>query len=291
MGSTLSGTAWNAGLSDFLRSRRARVTPQEVGLGTKAGRRVPGLRREEVALLAGVSADYYTRLERGRPIKASDSVLDAVARALRLDDAERAHLFALSTPHPEARRGLMSPQRVRSSLYQLLDSNQDTPALILGRRLDVLATNKLARAVYTDFEAVPRPERNFVRYFFLNESARDLYVDWGSKARGIVASLRLYAGRHPHDPLLADLIHDLSVRDEDFRRWWADHDVVQCTHDTVHYRHPLVGDFTMTYELLYFPDDPEQFLILKTVEPGSDSAHALRVRYVSFRPPCHRSMV
>jgi transcriptional regulator with XRE-family HTH domain len=277
MGSALPGTAWNAELGDFLRSRRARVTPQEVGLATKPRRRVPGLRREEVALLAGVSADYYIRLERGRPINASDSVLDAVAHALRLDDTERAHLFALSTPHPQARRGLISPQRVRPSLYLLLDSIQDTPALILGCRLDVLATNKLARAMYTDFEAVPRPERNFVRYIFLDESARDLYVDWGSKARGMVASLHLYAGRHPQDPLLAELVDDLSARDEDFRRWWSDHDVVQCTHDTVHYRHPLVGDVTMNYELLSIPDDPEQCLILKTVEPGSVSAQALKV--------------
>ncbi|MEU1376945.1 helix-turn-helix transcriptional regulator [Streptomyces triculaminicus] len=269
----------NLELRDFLRSRRARISPDEVGLPPHTGRRrVPGLRREEVAQLAGVSVDYYVRLERGRTPNASTAVLDAVARALRLDPAERTHLFDLAKPKPgSARRRPAPPQRVRPGLLRALDALTGTPAMILGHRLDVLAANTLAKALYTDFDALPHRERNLARFIFLDPTAHDLLADWETAARGTVAALRLYAGRHPHDPRLNELVGELSVRDEDFRQWWADHDVLQYTHGIKLYRHPLVGELTLAYESLALPDDPEQALYLYTAEPDSPSDHALRL--------------
>ncbi|MFE4170500.1 helix-turn-helix transcriptional regulator [Streptomyces sp. NPDC056909] len=272
-----SGAGGNTELREFLRSRRARITPEEAGLSPQPGtRRVPGLRREEVAQLAGVSVDYYVRLERGRTTNVSESVLDAVARALRLDDTERGHLYAVARP-TRARRRPLPPQRVRPGLYRVLETVGDAPAMVLGRRMDVLATNRLARALFTDFDALPHRERNMVRYLFLDESARELYIDWESSARGAVASLHLYAGRHPDDPLLAELIGELSLRDQDFRRWWADHDVLRRTHGTKRYHHPVVGDLDLEYEALTPAADPEQTLGLHTAEPGSPSEQALRL--------------
>ncbi|MCX4515603.1 helix-turn-helix transcriptional regulator [Streptomyces sp. NBC_01619] len=277
MASASSGAGDKAELSGFLRSRRARVTPQQVGLTAGAGRRVPGLRREEVALLAGLSADYYTRLERGRPINASDTVLDAVARALRLDDAERTHLFDLAR-RPTARTSdsPAPPQRVRPGLHRLVDSLRDTPAMIIGCRMDVLAANPLTRALYTDFDAMPRRERNVARYVFLDPAARELFTDWAAAGRDAVASLHLYAGRHPQDALLTELIAELSDQDDNFRRWWGDHEVVEHAYGTKNYRHPRVGEITLDFEALPVPGDPDQTLILQTAEPGSPSARALR---------------
>lgn len=267
----------NAELRDFLRSRRARISPEEAGLPRQPGaRRVPGLRREEVAQLAGVSVDYYVRLERGRDINVSEAVLDALARALNLNDTERDHLFVLAR-HTRARRRPLPPQRVRPGVLRVLDSLVDTPALVLGRRRDVLASNRLARALFTDFDALPHRERNMARYMFLDEGARTLYVDWESAARSTVAVLNLYAGRYPHDPQLAELIGELSVRDRDFRRWWADHDVLRHTFGTKRLHHPLVGELTLAYEALNVADDPEQTLGLHTAERGSPSEHALHL--------------
>jgi transcriptional regulator with XRE-family HTH domain len=272
-----SGIGGNTDLREFLRSRRARITPEEAGLPAQpGGRRVPGLRREEVAQLAGVSVDYYVRLERGRTTNVSESVLEAVARALSLNDTERSHLFALARPSRRRPRA-MSPQRVRPGLYRVLDSVVDVPALVLGRRLDVLASNRLARAFYTDFEALPSRERNMARFIFLDEAAREFYVDWPAAARGVVAGLHLYAGQHPRDPQLAELIGDLSVRDTDFRRWWADHDVFHRTSGTKRYHHAVVGDLTLSYEALAPVGETDQTLGLHTAEAGSPSEHALRL--------------
>ncbi|MGW4461611.1 helix-turn-helix transcriptional regulator [Micromonospora sp. NPDC004704] len=267
----------NPELRDFLRSRRARITPAEAGLTPHPGsRRVPGLRREEVAQLAGMSVDYYVRLERGRNLNVSESVLDALARALRLDETERSHLFTLARPS-RAQRHPMPPQRVRPGLHRVLETLADTPAMITGHRMDVLASNHLARVLYTDFEALPPRERNMARYLFLDESARDLYVDWDEAARGTVAALHLYAGRHPHDPRLAELVGELSVRDRDFRRWWAAHDVLRHSHGSKRYRHPLVGELTLAYEALTPSGDDEQILGVYTAEAGSASEEALRL--------------
>jgi transcriptional regulator with XRE-family HTH domain len=267
----------NVELREFLRSRRARVTPAAAGLPSRLGaRRVPGLRREEVAQLAGVSVDYYVRLERGRTANVSESVLDAVARALQLNDLERTHLFTLAKPSRSRPRPL-PPQRVRPGLQLVVDSMTEVPVLVLGRRLDVLAANSLARALYTDFDALPRHFRNMARLIFLHDHVRSLCTDWPAAAQGIVANLRLYAGRYPHDPALAELVGELSLQDPDFRRWWADHDVDQHTYGIRHCHHGLVGDLDLGYEAFTPTDDPEQTLWVTTVQPGSVSEERLKV--------------
>jgi transcriptional regulator with XRE-family HTH domain len=259
-------------LREFLRSRRARLAPEDVGLDPGAGhRRVPGLRREELAQLAGVSVDYYVRLEQGRNPSVSATVLDAIARALRLDDHETAHLFDLARPAPATRS---QPQRVRAGVRVLLDG-LETPAFVLGRRLDVLATNRMARALLCDFDALPARERNHARWVFLNPDARERYADWEAVARDNVAVLRMDAGRHPDDHELSTLIGELTIKSPDFARWWAAHDVLRQTHGTKRYRHPVVGELTIFYEALPLPDDPEQTLFVYSAEPGSPSSEAL----------------
>ncbi|MFD9700812.1 helix-turn-helix transcriptional regulator [Lentzea sp. NPDC059081] len=266
----------NTELREFLRSRRAKVTPEEAGLPSFPGtRRVPGLRREEVAQLAGVSVDYYVRLERGRSVNVSESVLDALARALRLDETERAHLYTVARPTRRARP--LPPQRVRQGLRVALDAMPDVPAMVIGRRTDVLAANRLARALYKDFDAAPPHERNMIRYAFLDPAARELYADWATNARNGVAALRVYAGRHPHDPELAALVGELSVRDADFRRWWADNDVYSHGHGSKVLVHPVVGEIAVGYESLVTEDDPDVSILLNTVEPGSSSEQNLRL--------------
>ncbi|MET9878855.1 helix-turn-helix transcriptional regulator [Actinacidiphila glaucinigra] len=277
MAKASSASGDNKELSDFLRSRRARVTPEQAGVTPGTSRRVPGLRREEVALSAGLSADYYIRLERGRVGNASEAVLEAVARALLLDDVERAHLFALARPQSVvtvSRSAL--PRRVRPGAYALLEVLRDTPAMILDGRMDVLALNRLARAIFADFETMPICERNLARFMFLDPVARELFVEWDMAARMVVTGLHLYAGRRPDDPQLTELIDRLSEADADFRRWWAAHDVEAFSHGTRHYRHPVVGEFTLNYETLIFPGDPDQWLFVSTAEPGSRSSEALR---------------
>ncbi|MEU7335690.1 helix-turn-helix transcriptional regulator [Streptomyces sp. NPDC007074] len=277
MGTMSAGSDDNKELSDFLRSRRARVTPEQVGVTPGTSRRVPGLRREEVALLAGLSADYYIRMERGRVGNASEAVLEAVARALRLDDVERAHLFALARPQSVARVSRPAvPRRVRPGAHALLEVLRDVPAMILDGRMDVLAVNRMACAMYFDFDALPARERNLARFIFLESAARELFIEWEMAARMIVTGLHLYAGRHPNDPQLADLIDQLSALDEDFRRWWAAQDVEEFSHGTRHYRHPVVGEVTLDYESLVFPGDPDQWLFVSTAQAGSRSSEALR---------------
>ncbi|GHI66196.1 transcriptional regulator [Streptomyces nojiriensis] len=264
-------------IRDFLRTRRARVTPEQAGLAPYPGaRRVPGLRREEVARLAGVSVDYYVRLERGRTTSVSAAVLNAVAHALQLNDTERSHLFALANPagqHPDT----TTAQRARPGLLRVLENITDVPALLLGHRLDILAVNHLARALYRDFEGLPAGERNMARYMFLAPQARDLYADWPETARENVGMLHLYASHHPHDPRLAQLAGELSASDPDFRRWWSEHDVYQPKYGSKRYRHPLAGDLTLAFEALTPIGDPDQTLGLYTVEPGSPSENALRM--------------
>jgi transcriptional regulator with XRE-family HTH domain len=262
-------------LGHFLKSRRARVRPEDVGVQPFGRRRVPGLRREELAQLAGVSFDYYVRLEQGRAGHPSEAVLDAIARALRLDDAERAHLFDLSRPVP--RRRAARPERVRPQLRRLLDALHDVPAMVIGRRMDVLAWNRLAAALLGDWGALPREQRNSARQFFLDDGARALYVDWDENARATVAWLRMAAGRHPDDAGLAELIGELSMKSEEFRRLWPRHDVREKTHGTKRLRHPIVGPLTLSYETLILPGDRDQALFLYTAEPGSESETALRL--------------
>ncbi|MFC8509789.1 helix-turn-helix transcriptional regulator [Streptomyces sp. NPDC057411] len=267
-------------LSEFLRSRRARLKPQDVGLPEFGRhRRVPGLRREELAQLAGVSVAYYTRLEQGNGRNVSMEVLDSIARALRLSDTERAHLTHLAKPTVKKRqRAQARPQRVRPGLVQLLDSMEGVPAFVLGRRGDILAWNRMARALMGDLAAMEPRERNMARMVFLDPNTRDLYVDWECKATEVVSVLRLYAGLHPDDQELLALVGELSVRSEEFRSLWAAHTVTDKGHGEKQVRHPLVGEMTLSYESLRISgDDPDLMLVTYHAEPGTPSADALRL--------------
>ncbi|MEU3720604.1 helix-turn-helix domain-containing protein [Streptomyces californicus] len=268
-----------AELSEFLRTRRAKLQPQDVGLPEFGRhRRVPGLRREELAQLAGVSVAYYTRLEQGNGRNVSAEVLDAIARALRLTDAEHAHLTHLARParHKKKRRPARA-QRVRTGLLYLLESMEGVPAYVTGARSDILAWNPMAAAVFGDWGALPPGERNWARLVFLSPAYRDLFVNWDSKASDMVSYLRLYAGCHPDDPELSALVGELSVKSEEFRRLWATHNVKEKGHGTKLVRHPLAGDLTLSYETLNLPDDEEQHLVTYHAEPGSASAEGLRL--------------
>ncbi|TDP91853.1 helix-turn-helix transcriptional regulator [Labedaea rhizosphaerae] len=261
-----------ADLTEFLRTRRARMRPEDVGLPPFGGRRrVPGLRREELAQLAGVSVDYYVRLEQGRTNNVSREVLDAVARALRLDPTEREHLHRLA--HPQ--RTPVRPQQVRPAVQHLLDALDRVPAFVLGRNMTVLAWNEPARLVVADFAVLPAKERNMARQAFLAPQARELYVDWPQVARETVAYLRMSSGQRPDDAELAELVADLSAGSEEFRRLWASHDVKDKAHGTKRLRHPLVGEFTVEYETLPLPGDPDQVIVTYTAPPGSAAAEAL----------------
>ncbi|MFF4947622.1 helix-turn-helix domain-containing protein [Streptomyces rubiginosohelvolus] len=268
-----------AELSEFLRTRRAKLQPQDVGLPDFGRhRRVPGLRREELAQLAGVSVAYYTRLEQGNGRNVSAEVLDAIARALRLTDAEHAHLTHLARPsrHKKKRRPARV-QRVRTGLLYLLDNMDGIPAYVTGARSDILAWNAMAAAVFGDWGALPPGERNWARLVFLSPGYRDLFVNWDSKASDMVSYLRLYAGCHPDDPELSALVGELSVKSDEFRRLWATHNVKEKGHGVKLVRHPLAGDLTLSYETLNLPDDEEQHLVTYHAEPGSESAQALRL--------------
>ncbi|MET7880247.1 helix-turn-helix transcriptional regulator [Micromonospora profundi] len=270
----------SAPMAEFLRSARARLTPEQAGLDDPSlgRRRVSGLRREELARLAGVSVDYYTRLEQGRSRSASADVLDALATALHLDDAERSHLHTLAR-HQPARRRRPRPQRVHPATLDLLETLQQAgrPAFVLGRRLDVLANNPLAGRLIIDFRALPAAERNQARFVFLDPHARELYRDWAHVAADTAAMLRLDAGRHPDDPALGALVGDLSIRSAEFRRFWSDNKVHRRTTGTKGYHHPLVGDLTVTYQAFTPGDDPDQTLFVYGTEPGSPSETALRL--------------
>jgi transcriptional regulator with XRE-family HTH domain len=263
-------------LGEFIKSRRARVQLADVGLPESGQRRVPGLRREELAQLAGVSVDYYVRLEQGRAGHPSQVVLDALASALQLDDAEQAHLHDLGRP-ATPRRPKPRPERVRREVRALVDGLDGIAAMVLGRRMDVLAWNPLAAALIVDWGGLPPRERNTARHFFLDDGARQLYIDWDEGARTTVAFLRLAAGRHPHDASLAELIGELSMKSEDFRRWWARHDVNDKAHGTKRLDHPVVGPLTLDYETLALPGDGDQTLFIYMAAPGSESETALRL--------------
>ncbi|MRH91348.1 helix-turn-helix domain-containing protein [Nocardia sp. SYP-A9097] len=261
-------------LGEFLRSRRARIQPAEAGLREYGRRRVPGLRREEVAQLAGVSVDYYIRLEQGRGRNASDAVLDAVARALRLTDSERLHLYALARPSgTHLSGGGVYQATLRPGARLVLDSIA-APAFVLGRRMDVIAWNALGDKV-SGFSSVPAAERNQARYLFLNPAAPDFYPDWETVAVETVAFLRRDAGLHPDDPALPALVDELTTRSAEFRRIWTAHPVEEKTHGSKRIRHTRAGMLEMGYESLLLPGDPDQLLVIYTAVPGSATAAAL----------------
>jgi transcriptional regulator with XRE-family HTH domain len=264
---------------EFLSTRRARITPQQAGLPVYGGnRRVTGLRREEVAMLAGVSADYYTRMERGSLVGASDSVLDALARALQLDDAETAHLFDLAraaNASPIARRPRARTDVIRPGVQRFLDAWTGVPALIRNGRADYLAANQLGRALYSGMFASPRP--NSARFAFLDPAATEFYPDWERVTQDLVAVLRTEAGRNPYDKRLTDLIGELSTRSEWFRTLWASHDVKYHRTGIKRLHHPIVGDLELSYEAMELPADPGLTVSVLTAEPGSPSEDALKV--------------
>lgn len=267
-------------IREFLTSRRARITPEQAGLPAYGGkRRVSGLRREEVALLAGISVEYYTRLERGNARGVSESVLEGIARALQLDEAERAHLIdlirAANTTRPARRRP--TQQRVRPSVQRILDAMTGTPAYVRNGRLDILSANQLGYALYSEVFVDPVRPANTARFIFLDPRATEFFVDWESIAHDAVAILRAEAGRDPFDRALSDLIGELSMRSEEFRVRWAAHNVKFHRTGVKNLHHPLVGDLTLTYEALELPADPGQRMLVYTSEPDSPSHDALNL--------------
>jgi transcriptional regulator with XRE-family HTH domain len=267
-----------AELSEFLRTRRARLKPEDVGLPDFGRhRRVPGLRREELAQLAGVSVGYYTRLEQGNGQHVSAEVLDAIARALRLSDAEHAHLTHLAKPKQRKKKPVGRTQQVRGPLRMLLDTMEGGPAIVVGRRSDILAWNRMAAAVFGDWAELPEHERNWARLVFLRPEYRDLFVDWERKANDVVSQLRMDAGSHPNDPRLSALVGELSVKSKEFRRLWAAHDIKDKCHGIQRLHHPLVGELDLRLESFHLADDHEQTLATYIAEPGSPSAEALRL--------------
>ena len=268
-------------IRQFLSTRRARISPEQAGLPVYGGdrRRVPGLRREEVASLAGVSIQYYTRLERGDATGVSESVIEAIAQALRLDEAERLHLLdllrAAGTTRPH-RRG-PARQRVRPTVQRLLDSMHGAPAYVLNGRLDILAANALGYALYSPIYADPAGPPNLARFVFLDPHAGEFFREWDTVANDTVAMLRAEAGRDPHDRRLSDLIGELSTRSDEFRVRWAAHNVRIHTTGVKLLHHPIVGDLDLPFETFPLPDATSQGILAYTAEPDSPSQDALNM--------------
>jgi transcriptional regulator with XRE-family HTH domain len=268
-------------IREFLTSRRGRITPEQAGLRTygSSPRRVPGLRREEVALLAGVSVDYYTRLERGNAAGVSDTVLEALVRALQLDDTERAHLFDLARASRTSttRRRRRPRQQLRPAVQHMLDAMPGVPAFVRNGRLDIVGANILFRALYSQhFDDAAQPQ-NTARFIFLDPRATTFYVDWDRVAHDVVAVLRAEAGRDPYDRELSDLVGELSTRSEPFRKLWVAHNVR--SHDTglKRFHHPVVGELNLTFESMELVADPGLTMTVYTAEPGSRSEEALNL--------------
>ena len=270
-----------AEIREFLITRRAKITPEQAGLQRGGGpRRVPGLRREEVAVLAGVSTEWYVRLEKGHISGVSDEVLGAVARALQLDEAERLHLFDLARaakPSRPPRR--KTRQAVRPSVHRILESMTGTPAFVSNGRLDVLAINPLGRALYSPVFDDPGRPANLARFCFLDPVSRVFYPDWGDVARATVALLRTEAGRDPYNRELTDLVGEFATRSEEFRIGWAAHDVRLHQNGTKHFRHPVVGLLDVAFDSMPLPASEDQGLTMTcyTAEPGSPSDDAMKV--------------
>jgi transcriptional regulator with XRE-family HTH domain len=264
---------------DFLASRRAKITPEQVGLDSYGARRVPGLRRAEVAQLAGVSVEYYTRMERGSLAGVSETVLGALVQALQLDESERAYLFDLARAaggQDRARQQRRPPrQEVRPSVQRLLDSLDGIPAFVRNGRLDVLASNALMRALYIDaFDTTKQPV-NLARFVFLDPRAHLLHPDWSASANTSVSILRTEAGRNPYDKGLTDLVGELSTRSEEFRTRWAAHNVRLHRSGTKHFRHRAVGDLHLAFDALELPGDAGLTLTAYSAEPGTPDADNL----------------
>jgi transcriptional regulator with XRE-family HTH domain len=274
--------AARSALREFLTTRRARISPEESGLPLYGGRRrVQGLRREEVAMLAGMSTEYYTRLERGQANRTSTGIVDAVARALRLDNDEREHLNRLLdalTPEARKRRPVLSEDKIRPGVQLLLDSLSHLPAFVFNGRLDIVAANDLGRAIYAPiFQARHRPA-NVARFMFLDEGqSRAFWPHWDGMANDAVALLRTEAGLHPHDPRLIELVGQLATSSEEFRTRWAAHNVRSHKSGVKTLRHPLVGELRLPFEDFRVDAAPDQVLMAYTPEPGSAAHDAIQL--------------
>jgi transcriptional regulator with XRE-family HTH domain len=272
-----------AEVREFLMSRRAKITPEQAGLPEGRGRRVSGLRRSEVAMLADVSVEYYSKLERGGIAGASAAVLDAVSRALQLDDAERAHLFDLAgaadgiraSGRPR-RRGSRSPE-ARPSLHWALEAFTDGVAVVRNSTSDVIAFNALGRAFYSPMIGDGGRVPNFARFQFLDPASHDFYPDWDLFADMCVAMMRAEAGRDPHNRGLQDLVGELSTQSETFRQLWGAHNVRIHGAGTKRFHHPVVGELTLAYEEFAITSEPGHVLLVYSAEPGSPSAERLRL--------------
>ena len=267
----------------YLRTLRAMVRPEDVGLPDTGRRRVPGLRRAEVSRLVGLSTEYYVRLEQGRAERPSQDVLAAISRALRLGPAERAHLFDLAR-YPRPPRP-SRPQRLRDGLDFVVNGITEYPALLLNRGLDVLAWNPLAALVITDFARLPVAERNMARHVFLNPTARSFYVDWAAAARDTVGMLRLATRRPPIEERLVSLVDELTRRSADFAHLWETHHVHEKTHGDKLFRHPVVGDLTVRYETFLVAGQENHQLVVYTAPPGSVTCHRVG-RLKALAAPC-----
>ncbi|KUJ64521.1 XRE family transcriptional regulator [Streptomyces albus subsp. albus] len=278
-----------AELGDFLRTRRARLQPEDVGLVSYGSRRrVPGLRREELAQLAGVSVAYYTRLEQGQSQNASDAVLDAIARALRLTPDEHAHLRNLARPAGAAPRPAPRPEHARRGTRQLIAA-LDVPALVVDARFDVLAWNPLGHALLAGHLSPDSPYRpadrpNAQRMLFLDPHTRELYPDWEGEARRAVSSLRLAAGERPDDRRLAELVGELTMKSPEFGTLWARHPVRKCAFGSKSFHHPLVGRMDLAFEMARLPESDGHGLLMYSAEPGSPSEAALGLLAASAVP-------
>jgi transcriptional regulator with XRE-family HTH domain len=267
-------------IREFLTSRRARITPDQVGLASYGPRRVPGLRREEVAILACVSVPYYTRLERGDMHGVSESVLNALAGALELDDAERAHLLDLARaahPTPTRPRRRQTKQRVRPEVQWTLDAITGAAAFVSNDRLDIVAANELGLALYSELYDAPVRPVNTARFVFLDPRAEATYPQWDRVATETVAILRSAAGRDPHSRELSDLVGELATQSEAFRTRWATHNVRFHNTGVKQFHHPVVGELTLSFNRLDLAADPGLTLFTYTTEPGSRSEEALRL--------------
>lgn len=267
-------------VKEFLSGRRAKITPEQAGLPAYGGnRRVTGLRREEVAMLAGMSVDYYNRLERGNLRGVSEAVLSSIARTLQLDEAEISHLFDLARAANEspANRRRSSAKKIRPSVQRLLDAMVDAPAWVRNNRHDFLAGNRLAYALYSEMHSDPVRPANNARFVFLDEKSKEFFVDWERAADDIVAMLRSEAGVNPYDRDLSDLIGELSTRSETFRTRWAAHNVRFHRTGIKRLRHPEVGDLELSYEAMELSSDPGLTFLAYTAEPNTPSADGLRL--------------
>ena len=260
-------------LGEFLRARRELLDPEKAGIPDFGRRRVPGLRREELATLAGVSGPYYARLEQGRDRHPSPQILDAIGRALGLDEQAAAHLHRLAQPSPPPSKSPPRAEEASAGLKLLLERWSHQPAVVLGRYRDVLAANRLAQVVNPGFV----PGRNLLRHVFLDPEGREYYLDWQEIAEGAVAGLRASAGADPDDPRLTALVGELSVKSEDFRQMWARHDVGARISGRKRYNNPFIGLITLEYATFTVNVDPDQTLFIFSAEPGSSDEHSLRL--------------